>query len=60
MSAGGISGVSLFVRVSMKRLNGTISLASDTDYVQGRLAEYLKDLLSLGVTGLRLDASKRK
>jgi hypothetical protein len=44
----------------MKRLNGTISLASDTDYVQGRLAEYLKDLLSLGVTGLRLDASKRK
>jgi len=35
-----------------------ISLATDTDYVQGRLATYLKDLLSLGVTGLRMDAAK--
>jgi glycosidase len=34
------------------------SLATDTDYVQGRIAAYLKDLLSLGVTGLRMDAAK--
>lgn len=33
-------------------------MATDTDYVQGRLAAYLKDLLSLGVTGLRMDAAK--
>lgn len=35
------------------------SLATETDYVRGRLAEYANDLLTLGVDGLRLDASKR-
>ena len=35
------------------------SLATETDYVQGQLAEYAKDLISLGVDGLRLDAAKR-
>jgi glycosidase len=35
------------------------SLATETDYVRGRLAEYTNDLLSLGVDGLRLDAAKR-
>jgi glycosidase len=34
------------------------SLATDTDYVRGKLAEYGNDLLSLGVDGFRLDASK--
>ncbi|KAG8745051.1 hypothetical protein FRC12_014677 [Ceratobasidium sp. 428] len=33
-------------------------LATDTEYVRGRLAAYANDLLSLGVTGLRLDAAK--
>ncbi|QRV78353.1 alpha-amylase [Ceratobasidium sp. AG-Ba] len=33
-------------------------LATDTEYVQSRLAAYANDLISLGVTGLRLDASK--
>ncbi|THV01328.1 glycoside hydrolase [Dendrothele bispora CBS 962.96] len=33
-------------------------LATDTEYVRGRLAEYANDLLSLGIDGLRLDASK--
>ncbi|KAG8714253.1 hypothetical protein FRC09_017824 [Ceratobasidium sp. 395] len=33
-------------------------LATDTEYVRGRLATYVNDLLSLGVTGLRLDAAK--
>lgn len=38
---------------------GGHSLATDTEYVRGRLAEYGNDLLSLGADGLRLDASKR-
>ncbi|KXN81606.1 Alpha-amylase [Leucoagaricus sp. SymC.cos] len=33
-------------------------LATDTEYVRGRLAEYGDDLLSLGVDGFRLDAAK--
>ncbi|KAH8103292.1 glycoside hydrolase [Cristinia sonorae] len=33
-------------------------LATDTEYVRGRLAQYANDLLSLGVDGLRLDAAK--
>lgn len=35
-----------------------LSLATDTIFVQTRLAQYANDLLSLGVDGLRLDASK--
>lgn len=34
------------------------SLATDTEYVRQRLAEYGNDLLSLGVDGFRLDAAK--
>ncbi|GLB36842.1 putative alpha-amylase [Lyophyllum shimeji] len=33
-------------------------LATETEYVRGRLAQYANDLLSLGVDGLRLDAAK--
>ncbi|CAE6405542.1 unnamed protein product [Rhizoctonia solani] len=33
-------------------------LATETEYVRGRLAAYANDLLSLGVEGLRLDAAK--
>jgi len=33
-------------------------LATDTEYVRSRLAQYGNDLLSLGVDGLRLDAAK--
>jgi glycosidase len=36
------------------------SLATETEYVRGRLATYVNDLLSLGVDGLRLDAAKRE
>jgi hypothetical protein len=35
-------------------------LATNTEYVRGRLAQYANDLISLGVDGLRLDAAKRK
>lgn len=36
------------------------SLATESDYVRGKIAAYLNDLLSLGVEGLRIDAAKRK
>lgn len=36
------------------------SLATDTEYVRGRLAEYANDLISLGVDGMRLDSAKSK
>lgn len=36
------------------------SLATDTEYVRGRLGKYANDLLSLGVDGLRIDAAKRE
>ena len=36
-----------------------LSLATDTEYVRERLAAYANDLLSLGIDGFRLDASKR-
>jgi glycosidase len=44
---------------SFRRLTSCDSLATETEYVRQRLAEYANDLLSLGVDGLRLDASKR-
>lgn len=33
-------------------------LRTESDYVRGKLADYLNDLLSLGVDGFRLDAAK--
>ncbi|KIY61881.1 carbohydrate-binding module family 20 protein [Cylindrobasidium torrendii FP15055 ss-10] len=33
-------------------------LATDTEYVRGKLAAYVNDLVSLGIDGLRLDAAK--
>lgn len=42
------------------KLKYICSLATDTDYVQRRIAQYLNDLLSLGVDGLRIDAAKRE
>jgi len=35
------------------------SLATETEHVRQRLADYTNDLLSMGVDGLRLDAAKR-
>ncbi|QRV93130.1 alpha-amylase [Ceratobasidium sp. AG-Ba] len=40
------------------QLVGLADLATDTEYVRSRLAAYANDLISLGVTGLRLDAAK--
>ncbi|KAE9394317.1 alpha-amylase-domain-containing protein [Gymnopus androsaceus JB14] len=40
------------------QLDGLADLATNTEYVRSRLAEYANDLISLGVDGLRLDAAK--
>ncbi|EMD36390.1 glycoside hydrolase family 13 protein [Gelatoporia subvermispora B] len=39
-------------------LDGLADLATETSHVQSVLSAYANDLLSLGVTGLRLDAAK--
>ncbi|KAK7461494.1 hypothetical protein VKT23_008668 [Stygiomarasmius scandens] len=46
------------VEVQTCELVNLADLATDTEYVRGRLSEYANDLLSLGVDGLRLDAAK--
>ncbi|KAG8880650.1 hypothetical protein FRB98_004964 [Tulasnella sp. 332] len=44
--------------VQFCELVGLADLATETEYVRSRLAQYINDLISLGVDGLRLDASK--
>ncbi|KAI1783512.1 glycoside hydrolase [Ganoderma leucocontextum] len=46
------------VEVQTCELVNLADLATETDYVRGRLAEYGNDLLSLGADGFRLDAAK--
>jgi hypothetical protein len=36
------------------------SLATESDYVRGKLAEYANELLALGIDGFRIDAAKRR
>ncbi|KAG8715176.1 hypothetical protein FRC09_016844 [Ceratobasidium sp. 395] len=40
------------------QLDTLADLATETEWVRSRLASYANDLISLGVTGLRLDAAK--
>ncbi|KAF8878446.1 glycoside hydrolase [Infundibulicybe gibba] len=46
------------VEVQTCELDNLADLATDTEYVRSRLAQYGNDLLSLGVDGFRLDAAK--
>ncbi|KAI8986851.1 glycoside hydrolase [Trametes punicea] len=46
------------VEVQTCELDNLADLATETEYVRSRLAEYANDLLSLGADGLRLDAAK--
>ncbi|KIJ56431.1 carbohydrate-binding module family 20 protein, partial [Sphaerobolus stellatus SS14] len=46
------------VEVQTCQLDNLADLATETEYVRGRLAEYGNDLLSLGVDGFRLDSAK--
>lgn len=39
-------------------LTGLVDLNTETDYVQQRIADYITDLLSIGFSGIRLDAAK--
>jgi alpha-amylase len=39
-------------------LVGLADLRTGSDYVRGRIAAYMNDLISLGVTGFRVDAAK--
>ncbi|KAK0448445.1 glycoside hydrolase family 13 protein [Desarmillaria tabescens] len=57
-STGDIEDYSSRAQVQTCQLEGLADLATETEYVRGRLAEYANDLLSLGVDGLRLDAAK--
>ena len=36
------------------------SLATESEYVRGKLVDHANDLMSLGTDGLRIDAAKRK
>ncbi|KAG6896178.1 hypothetical protein C0992_009836 [Termitomyces sp. T32_za158] len=45
-------------QVQTCELSNLADLATETEYVRGRLAQYANDLLTLGVDGLRLDAAK--
>ena len=40
------------------RLEGLLDLALGNNYVRGKVIDYLKDLLNIGVTGFRVDAVK--
>ncbi|KIM37787.1 carbohydrate-binding module family 20 protein [Hebeloma cylindrosporum] len=46
------------VEVQTCQLGTLADLATETEYVRARLAQYGNDLLSLGVDGFRLDAAK--
>ncbi|TFK64214.1 glycoside hydrolase [Pluteus cervinus] len=46
------------IEVQTCELLNLADLATDTDYVRGKLAAYANDLISLGVDGFRLDAAK--
>ncbi|KAG7090451.1 hypothetical protein E1B28_009567 [Marasmius oreades] len=53
-----IANYGIRAEVQTCELDNLADLATDTEYVRGRLATYVNDLLSLGVDGLRLDAAK--
>ncbi|KAF8886960.1 glycoside hydrolase superfamily [Infundibulicybe gibba] len=40
-------------------LGNLADLATETEYVRGRLAEHMNDLLNIGIDGFRVDAAKR-
>lgn len=46
--------------ISRINLTTHCSLATENDYVRGKLADHANSLLSLGVDGFRIDAAKRK
>ncbi|KAG8951106.1 hypothetical protein FRC04_006765 [Tulasnella sp. 424] len=57
-SDGSIQNYTNGTQVQFCELSGLADLATETEYVRGRLATYANDLISLGADGLRLDAAK--
>ncbi|XP_071983403.1 pancreatic alpha-amylase-like [Engystomops pustulosus] len=57
-STGGIESYSDPYQVRDCQLLGLLDLALEKDYVRGKIAEFLNKLISIGVAGFRLDASK--
>lgn len=55
---GNITEYSDRFQVQNCMLRNLADLKTGSDYTQGKLAEYIDDLLSLGVDGLRVDAAK--
>jgi alpha-amylase len=47
-----------YTEVTKCELSSLSDLRTESDYVRGRIAGYLNDLLSLGVDGFRVDAAK--
>ena len=48
----------LVLQVRNCRLVGLLDLALGNNYVRGKVADYLRDLLNIGVAGFRVDAVK--
>lgn len=40
------------------RLNGLLDLTQESDYVRGKLVDYMNKLIDMGVAGFRVDACK--
>uniref|UniRef100_A0A8C5Q0H5 Alpha-amylase n=1 Tax=Leptobrachium leishanense TaxID=445787 RepID=A0A8C5Q0H5_9ANUR len=57
-SSGGIDHYSDAYQVRDCQLLGLLDLALEKDYVRCKIADYLNHLISIGVAGFRLDASK--
>ena len=45
-------------QVQFCELVNLVDLKTESDYVRQRIADYLQDLMSIGVTGFRIDAAK--
>jgi alpha-amylase len=57
-SDGQIHDYNNFTEVTKCELVGLSDLRTESDYVRGKIADYLNDLLSIGVDGFRVDAAK--
>jgi alpha-amylase len=57
-SDGQIHDYNDFTEVTKCELVGLSDLRTESGYVRGKIADYLNDLLSIGVDGFRVDAAK--
>ncbi len=50
--------MNLLLQVRDCRLVGLLDLALEKDYVRGKVADFMNNLISMGVAGFRVDAVK--